>query len=356
MPDEFQERTERATPKRRQDARKKGNVAKSQELNSAILILMGILILYLAGSFIGKRVANLSEFIFYNAPQISITKENVIKYTITVFQFYAVTVLPFVLMLMLIGVASNIAQVGFLFAPEALKPKQGKFNPISGIKRIMFSRRSLFELGKGIFKIAVVGIVAYISIKGLMNDVLMLMDSDPARISGIMARSGLSLGLRTGLAYLIISAIDFAFQRWQYERDLMMTRQEVKEETKDLEGDPLVRSRIRKKQREMVYNIMAQVPKADVVITNPTHIAVALKYEPEKMNAPKVIAKGMNLIAERIKQIARDHGVPIVEDKPLAQMLFKLVNINEEIPPQLYRAVAKVLAYVFQLKETNRRV
>jgi flagellar biosynthetic protein FlhB len=180
------------------------------------------------------------------------------------------------------------------------------------------------------------------------------MDSDAETILGFMAKSALGVGLKVGIAYLVVAALDVAYQRFEYERDLRMTKQEVKEEHKQQEGDPLIKSRIRTVQRQIAYKrMMQEVPKADVVVTNPTHIAVALKYDVAKMSAPKVVAKGAELIAQRIKDLAREHGVPIVEDKLLARLLYKSVEIGEEIPEKLFQAVAQVLAYIYRLRNMN---
>lgn len=354
MAEEFQERTEQATPKRREDVRKKGKIAKSYEFNSAIVILVSILVLYFGGSHGYQKISNLTRFVFSNLHLIEISKDNVQKYATFFFSFFSLNFLPFLIFLTAIGVGANIIQSGYIFTLEPLKFDFDRLNPINGIKRILFSRRSLFELGKGFLKIGVIGLTSYFVLRGVIDDVIVLMDSDVNKIFNLMSSLAFSLLLKTGMVYFLLAIFDLAFQRWEYERELRMTRQEIKEEMKELEGDPLVKLRIRRRQREIVkMRMMQNVPKADVVITNPTHIAIALKYEPEKMNAPKVVAKGMNLIAEKIKEIAKRHGIPIVEDKPLAQALYKLVEIDEEIPPQLYKAVAKVLAYVFNLKKKN---
>ncbi|MCS7229930.1 MAG: flagellar biosynthesis protein FlhB [Candidatus Kryptonium sp.] len=357
MPEELQERTEQATPKRREDARKKGKVARSYEFNSSIVLLTSIAIFYFGGSFVYQQIANLTSLVLSNLHKFEITPKNVSEYTFQIFSFLAINFFPFMVLLTLVGVGGSIIQTGYVFTLEPLKFDLEKLNPITGIKKIFFSKRSLFELVKGFFKILVIGFTAYLVLRNMVNDVIVLIDSDVRGISDFIVGSAFSLMLKTGIVYFLIAIFDFVFQKWEYERELKMTRQEVKEETKELEGDPLVKSRIRKRQIEISKRRMMQnVPKADVVITNPTHIAVALKYESKKMNAPKVVAKGMNLIAEKIKEIARAHGVPIVEDKPLAQALYKMVDIDEEIPPQLYKAVAKVLAYVYQLKKKSSSV
>ncbi len=355
MAQEFQERTEQATPKRREEARKKGKVAKSYDFSSAVTLLASLVILYLGGAYAYHKIAELTKFILSNSHSIEISAHNISLYSSRGLTFVGLNFFPFLILLMFIGVGATLLQTGYVFTFETLKFNFDKLNPVEGIKRILFSRRSLFELGKGLIKIGVVGLTVYLVLKSLVDDVLILMDSDAGSIAGFILKAGFSLMMKTGLVYFIISIFDFAFQKWEYERELKMTRQEVKDEMKELEGDPLIKSRIRRRQREILKMRMIQgVPNADVVITNPTHIAVALKYESKKMNAPKVIAKGMNLIAEKIKEVAKAHGIPIVEDKPLAQALYKMVDIDEEIPPQLYKAVAKVLAYVFSLKKKGK--
>jgi flagellar biosynthetic protein FlhB len=210
----------------------------------------------------------------------------------------------------------------------------------------------MIELLKNIIKILIVGFVAYSSLSGLMEESISLMDSDVAAILGYMTHAGLVVGFKVSLAFLVLAAADYGYQRFEFERELRMTKQEVKEEMKSQEGDPLIKSRIRSVQRQIAYKrMMQEVPKADVVITNPTHLAIAIKYEVGKMTAPKVIAKGADLIAQRIKHIAQEHGIPMIEDRPLAQSLYKTVDVGEEIPEKLFQAVAQVLAYIYRLKK-----
>ncbi len=357
MAEEFQERTEQATPKRREEARKKGKVAKSYEFNSAIVLIASLVVLYLGGRYAWIKISNFTIFLLSNLHSIEISEANLHRYATYVVSFLGLNFLPFLFLLLFVGIGANLAQTGFVFTFEPLKFDFERLNPVNGIKKILFSRRSFFELVKGFFKIGVVGLVAFMTLKSMFDDVVVLIDSDAKGIAEFIVSAGFSLLWKTAVVYLALAMFDFSFQRWEYERELKMTRQEVKEELKELEGDPLVKARIRKKQREIVrMRMMHSVAKADVVITNPTHIAVALKYEPRKMKAPKVVAKGMNLVAERIKKIAREKGIPIIEDKPLAQTLFKIVDVDEEIPPQLYKAVAKVLAYVFRLKNKSSKV
>ena len=227
-------------------------------------------------------------------------------------------------------------------------PKGDRISPLSGIKRIV-SKRGLVELAKGLFKVGIVAFVVYLTMKAESENLVQLMDMSVAQIFGLSADLILTLGFR--LTLLLLAILDYAFQRFDYEKNLRMTRQEVKEELKQQEGDPMIRSRIRSIQREMSQQrMMDDVGAADVVVTNPTHIAVALRYDPESMHAPVVVAKGQRLLAEKIKELARSAQVPLVENKPLARALFKAVRVGDQIPEDLFRATAEVLAFVFQLK------
>jgi flagellar biosynthesis protein FlhB len=347
----FQEKSEPATGKRRDDSRRKGKVAKSLELNSALIIVFGLLILYVGGQAFVMQLMDAARQAFLGSASVRINAAAVHNFVVEGLWRFGLIILPVLLGLTLIGLASNFLQVGFLFTLEPLQLNLEKLNPLSGIKRVLISRRSMVELLKSLLKIVVVGLVAYSALNGLAEESISLMDSDPAAVLGYMTHAGLMVGLKVGLAFLALAAADYMFQRFEYEREMRMTKQEVKEEMKSQEGDPLVKSRIRSIQRQIAYKrMMHEVPKADVVVTNPTHLAIAIKYELGTMTAPKVIAKGADLIAQRIKEIAKEHGIPMVEDRPLAQALYKTVGIGEEIPEKLFQAVAQVLAYIYRLK------
>jgi flagellar biosynthetic protein FlhB len=248
------------------------------------------------------------------------------------------------------GAVGNIGQIGFEIHGEPLRPKLAKLNPISGVKRL-FSLKALVDLAKSIIKILIIGGIAYGFIKSQMEGFPPLMQQGVGQILLFIAQAAFKILFLVCLALILLAFLDFIYQRWQHEEDLKMTKQEVKDERKQVEGDPKVKGRIRKAQLEMAARrMMEAVPEADVVITNPSHLAVALKFEASQMHAPTVIAKGAGHIAERIKEVARNHQVPIVEDKPLAQTLFKMVEIGEFIPEELYRAVAEILAYVYRIK------
>jgi len=351
MPEEsFQEKTEQATPKRREEARKKGQVARSQELNSALVLLAGLTGIYLLGGTIYGELSRLAVQTLEDCCKSSVTPATFQAQMMSWGKTFFGAVGPILLVVGTSALAVSLAQVGFMVNEEALTPKFERLNPIAGAKRLL-SKRSLVELVKGIFKILIVGYVSYSAIAPEMPQILLLADAELRATFQYIGSLVFKVGLRTALVLLVLAALDYAYQRWEHNQSIRMTKQEVKEELKQTEGDPQVRMRIRSLQREAARKrMMEEVPQADVVITNPTHYAVALKYDTETMVAPRVVAKGQNLIAQKIKEIARQAGVPIVENKVLAQALYKAVEVGLEIPEDLYRAVAEVLAYVFKLK------
>jgi flagellar biosynthetic protein FlhB len=353
----FQEKTEPATQKKRDESRQKGKVVKSMEMNSALILVFGLLILSFGGAALAGSLANVAHGLFANAAAVDLNSANVHQLFVHGIAAVAIMVGPIIVGLMLVGLASSFAQVGFLFTFEPLQPNLGRLNPLSGMKKIFMSRRSTTEVGKNLLKVIIVGLVAYWTVDGMLPESLELMDGGPASVLQFMGHGALAVGLKVGIAFLALAVVDYMFQRHEYERELRMTKQEVKEEIKMQEGDPLIKGRIRGIQRQIAYKrMMHDVPTADVVVTNPTHYAVAIKYDMLKMSAPKVVAKGANLIAEKIKEIAAEHSVPVVEDKLLAQMLYKTVEIGEEIPQKLFQAVAQVLAYIYRLKNMKHRV
>ncbi len=346
----FEEKTEPATPKRRREARSKGNVAKSQDFNTAMILLFGTLIVYfLGGSMFGCVKDTMSMFlgnIFYEHFDVWTLHSLIID----IFNRNMKGVLPILGGIMIIGAISTYSQVGFNFSPKALLPNFKRFNPFTGIKNLV-SRRSLVRLAMSLVKLSIMAFVAYFSIR---KDLEPLMELVSMRVEGIFSSaSGLifAMTLKITIILLILALIDFLYQRWQYSKDLRMTKTEVKQETKQSEGDPLVKSRIKTVQRQMVNKrMMNAIPEADVVVTNPTHYAVAIKYDADKMNAPKVIGKGIDYLALKIIEIAKTNNIPTVEDKLLAHILYSTVEIDQEIPPKLYQAVAKVISYVYQLR------
>ena len=346
-----QEKTEKATSKKKEEARNKGQVASSREVSSAVVLMTSLGVFYFAGSWM---FWNLSEVIARVFQDIGALRFNSIDdasvFSLEVLSRLLAILTPFLLPLAVLGLAANILQVGFRFSTEAISPKFEKLNPISGMKRLV-SLKSMVELAKSILKILFIGTIAYLLVKSDMKAFPLLVHQEVGQVLVFIARVSLKICFFVCLALIILAIVDFFYQRWQYEEDLKMTKQEVKDEQKQTMGDPKVKSRIRSMQLEMARRrMMAAVPEADVVITNPTHLAIALKFNAEEMIAPRVLAKGAGHVAHRIKEIATEHQIPLVEDKPLAQALYKMVELGDYIPAELYRAVAEVLAYVYRLK------
>ncbi|MEJ2634044.1 MAG: flagellar biosynthesis protein FlhB [Calditrichia bacterium] len=351
MADSFQEKTEQPTPKRLEEARNKGNVAKSMEVNSAFSLIFGLFILYVMSGMFFRQFTQLFRSVLSGGYMAELTPTNIQYYFLQGLEKFGLVVALFMGTLMIIGVASSILQVGFMFTLEPLMPKGDKLNPLKGLKKIIFSKRSLEELIKNILKLTVIILVAYHAVMGYRSEFIPLMDKDVAQVLTFMLSAALKIGFKIALIFLAVGAADYAFQKWEHTNNLKMTKQEVKDEMKQAEGDPKVKARIRSMQYQMARNRMMQsVPEADVVITNPTHYAIALTYKLGNQSAPTVVAKGRNLIAYKIKEIARENDVPIVEDPPLARALYKSVEIDQEIPAKFFQAVAEILAYVYKLK------
>jgi len=349
-----QERTEPATPKRREEARRKGQVARTAELGTALVLLAGFGVLSFWAARAGATLVNMTTHYLGDGVRLDPSATAVQEMFVEMTLWAAAVAGPFLLAAVVAGLASQLVQVGFLATGEGLKPKLERINPVEGAKRI-FSRWALINLLKALAKIVVVGYIAYGEVRRSL-DVLPALAAvplaDAVRVVGDMV---LRVGLNIGLALVVIAALDYLYQRFEYERSLRMTRQELKEELKELEGDPLLRSRIRRRQRELASRrMMQEVPKADVVITNPVHLAVALRYDAATMEAPVVVAKGAGIVARRIKEIAEAHGVPIVEDVALARALYDGVELGQPIPVELYQAVADVLAFVYRMRRRRR--
>ena len=348
----YQEKTEPASDRKREEARGKGKVVRSVELNSAFVLLFGLLVLYFGSTALVSGLASIARSAFTRSGTLALTAENVHHMVSNGVIHIGLVIAPIVLGFLVIGLAAGYLQVGFMFSPKAMQPSFEKINPLNGVKKLLLSRRSLVELAKSIIKIIVVGMVAYGALQEVLGETPVLVDSDPAGLLGFLGQSGFSIGLRTGLAFLVLAAVDYFYQRFEFEKEMRMSKEEVKEETKSTEGDPQVKSRVRSIQRRIAYRRMMQdVPKADVVVTNPTHLAVALRYDVEEMNAPTVVAKGADLVALKIKEIALAHRIPVVEDRPLAQALYRSVEVGGTIPEKLFQAVAQLLAYIYRLRQ-----
>ena len=350
------EKTEQPTAKKLNDARKEGQVAKSQEIATAFSLLALFLILKFVYGFMGEIFGNTFEYVYNSIPNVARTYDGrlPIAYISSIVVHAMLTLLllcaPFFIVGFFVALICDFVQVGFKPTSKPLQPKFSKLNPVSGMKKI-FSTRKLFELAKSILKLAIMAIVIVSFFSGRKESLYLLYDIPLKQAIGLMGNLIISLGLRIAAAYMIIAFADLIYQRRKFTKDMMMTKQEVKDEFKNSEGSPEVKSAQKRRmmqasQRRMMQNL----PKADVVITNPTHYAVAIRYDAGEADAPLVVAKGADYLAQKIKDIARENDVEILENKPLARMLFANVEVGEMVPPELYKAVAEVLAYVYHLK------
>lgn len=350
------EKTEKATPKKRQDARKKGQVLQSREISSAMVLMFVFATIRIFGSGIYSQIAAYTRFVFTEYPQMEnfympdILTRIFIDSVIVLLK----TIGPILAAALLAGTVASYAQVGFLFTLETLSVKLSRINPLSGFKRI-FSMHGVVELVKSVLKITIIGYVTYSYINSNAADILRLMDMDIFGIASFIGLTSLNLAIRICVVLIFLGILDYGYQWWEYEKNLKMSKQEVKEEYKQTEGNPEVKAKIKQKQRQMsMRRMMQEVPKADVVITNPTHFACAIKYDTSVALAPVVVAKGQDYIALRIKETARENHVEIVENKALARTIYETVDIGEAIPQELYQAVAEILAFVYSLKGKTR--
>jgi flagellar biosynthesis protein FlhB len=344
-------KTEEASSKRISDSEEKGNFAQSREISSSFVLLASIISFSIAGRHATETVirtwySNLAEMGTVNLSSSELF--GLMKWNMQNF-FYIIA--PILILIMLAGVLASIFQTGGLkFSLNPLSPKWSKLSPLKGFGRI-FSKNSVVELFKSLFKISIVSIIAYQTINGHWDKIPVLMGYGVGQTLLFMGEVMIEIMVKVLLVMIFLSAIDFSFQKYTYLENLRMTKQEVKDERKDLEGNPLIKQRVRSVQMEMLRRrMMSEVPHADVVITNPTHFSVAIKYDTENDAAPVVVAKGQNEIALKIREIAKENNIPLVEDKPLARTLYKTVDVGQLIPASLYKAVAEILAYVFKLK------
>ena len=350
------EKTEEPTGKKLDDARKKGQVAKSREISMAVELLAFFILLRVYVDTIGLRFENFFGTVYQQIPStikmvdgqvpksaLHAVVSNMLVQTLTI-------MMPFLIAGVVIALICNILQVGFKVTTEPLRPNFGKMNPLQGIQKL-FSMQSLFELLKSVAKIVLISYVVYSYFKSEKSSIYLLYDMSLRQGIALMGNLTINMGIRVAAVYMIIALADFIYQKRKFHTDMMMTKQEVKDEMKESEGDPQIKSKQRQRMREASQRrMMQELPKADVVITNPTHYAVAIQYDQEKYNAPIVLAKGADYLAKKIKEIAKENDVEIVENKPLARMLYANVEIGAVIPPELYKAVAEVLAFVYHLK------
>jgi flagellar biosynthetic protein FlhB len=334
----FQDKSEEPTAKRKSQTRKEGNVAKSMEINSSLILITGLLCLTIWGGMIFNHIIEVDKFIFSQIGQIQITTDVLPGYLYSGFRIIVSILIPIMIPIVIVGILANILQFGWLFTLKTLKPKLDKLNPIGGFKKLL-SKRSGVELLKNILKIIIIGWIGYSIVAGLTDEMIPLMDQTPWAIYLWICKGAAKVGFYIAFAIFILSIFDLLYQRWHHHDELKMTKQEVKDERRQSEGDPKVKAKIRQIQFKTA--------------PNPTYIAIALKYDVDMMSAPTVIAKGKRLLAEKIRDIALVQDIPIVEEPPLARELYKLVEVGQEIPGNLYQAVAEILAYVYNLREEN---
>jgi len=346
----FGEKTEKPTPKKRRELREKGEVAKSRELPSVTVLLSALVALSFFGSYMYSHIQLIMKGAFSLPMMNDLNISEFMKFSQNIIGHFILALLPLFAAIFVTAILSNIMQVGFVVSGEPIIPKLSKIDPIKGFGRL-FSKQAFMELCKSMLKLTIVGGVAFLTVRGELKNFVLLGDMELSSIFVYILNIFIKIFVRCSLAMIVLVIFDYAFQRWEFENRIKMTKQEVKDEFKKSEGDPLIKSRIKSIQMDMARKRMMQaVPDADVVITNPTHLAVALKYDSSTMGAPKLLAKGSGKIAERIRHLASEHNIPVLENKELARNLYSLVEIGQEIPPDLYQTVAEVLAYVYRLK------
>ncbi|QNO16433.1 flagellar biosynthesis protein FlhB [Alkalicella caledoniensis] len=345
-----QEKTEKATPKKRQDSRKKGQVLKSPEISSAFTLLVTFSVLRFWIPFMFERLIGLIEFVLVNLIHTEIDFTSALQLALLAIEEFAYLFAPIGIAVMAIGIIINYLQVGSLFTTDPLKMKFNRLNPIEGFKKL-FSKKSLVQLVKSILKISAIGYVVYLIIRNHINNLPDIIEMDFLVALLKIGDTVLRVALLSGGVMVFIALLDYLYSWWEFEQNLKMSKQEIKDEYKQMEGDPLIRSKIKERQRMMARRRMMQdIPNADVIITNPTHFAIALKYDQNSGQAPTVIAKGQDLVAQQIKEVARENNIVLYEDVALARSLYKVVEIGEQIPFEFFKAVAEVLAFVYKVK------
>ncbi len=345
------QQTEEATPKREEDSRKKGQVPISKEPSTALAFLMlASLGVTGAGAFAVSRISGLMRDFFSGQVPFQADTQGIQNLMIRVFADMAAIVLPIVLPIMFLGVLITFLVTGPVFSFESLKPKLEKISPAKGLKRL-FSTKALSEFVKSLLKLCVISLACWIVISDLLPHALSMVGKDAGAIADLAVDGSIKIAGLVAFIFFFIAATDVFYQRWEHAKSIRMAQKEIRDEHKETEGDPLIKSKIRQIQMEQARSrMMADVPNADVVITNPTHIAIALSYKLGSPNAPKVLAKGKGKIAEKIREIARENSIPIRENKGLARSLFKSAKVGDEIPGHLYEAVAIILAEIYRMK------
>ncbi len=351
-----QEKSEQATSKKLTESRGEGQVPKSQEINSLAVFTTGLLVLFYTRTYIGEKLWELTTYVFSSLDTLELSRNLLSMYMVKGMMFLVSIIFPILLSILLISLVVGYGQVGFQITPKALQPKFSKINPVKGFKNSFLSTRPLFELLKSVVKLLAIGGFSYFILEDMIISSVGLVNFTITEIVDYMLDNAVSFLWKVSLVYTVIAFADFVYQKRKHIKDQMMTKQEVKEENKQTEGDPQIKGQIKAKQREIAMSRMLQdVPEADVVITNPTHFAIALKYDMGNTTAPKVVAKGMDHMAQKIKEIAKENNVPLHEDVQLARALYKSCDVGREIPDDMFKAVAQILAYIFKLKNEKKR-
>lgn len=344
-----QERTEKATPKKREDARKKGQIARGSELPTAFSFLGALFALNFLSQFILSEIGNyviaLGEKVTITQAYTAVDVHTIFLEAVKILTFIA---LPIIIIGLAAGIAGSVAQTGFMITPEALKPKAEKFNPVSNIKRV-FGLDSIVNLSKSFIKLIFFAIVSYGVLAPMIINAPTLVNAPIATIGYKLGETLYALALRYALVMVVLAIADYAYAYYKHEKSLRMSKQEVRDEFKQIEGDPLIKSQRKNAARNLVQKrSLAEVPTASVVVTNPTHFAVALRYNREQDAAPVVVAKGADFLAKQIREIAGENKIPLIENPPLARALYKVVEPNQMVPMEFFGAVAEILAYVYQ--------
>jgi flagellar biosynthesis protein FlhB len=346
----FAEKTEKATPRKKQEARKKGQVSKSTDLTNAVVLMASFSVLALYGGQISTRLYGLFRYGLSDMLLMNLSEDSIPSLFLNLLKECAFIAAPVIFVAWIAAIAVNLSQVGFMISMESLKWDLNKLNPIEGAKRI-FSVRTVVEFIKSILKVVIISVVTGMLLWTEKDKFLKLPEMEPLSILSFIASLMTRMGLTISAVYLVIAVADLVYQRYDFAKKLRMSKQDIKDEFKKTEGDPLIKHKIKEKQRQIARaRMMQEVPKAQVVITNPTHFAVAIAYEAGKMQVPVVVAKGQDFLALKIREVAREHQIVIMENKPLARTLYANVEIGEEIPEELFKAVAEILAYVYRLK------
>jgi len=350
------EKTEKATPRKREDTRKKGQVAKSADVTSGLMLLAMFLVLLAFGPMLGKRFVDLlTNGLSPQAVLVSVEEGKIEEVMIEMMIEMGILVSPFFLTALLVGVLGNFIQIGVLLSGEAIQPKLDRINPLQGIKRIV-SMKALVEFLKSVFKLLVIGATSGIILWNNKVEISRLTTEPIGEALAIIGQLTFQLGLSVSIALLMLAVFDFAYQRFDFEKSIRMSKQDLKDEHKNTEGDPQIKGKIKQQQREMAMRrMMQEIPNADVVITNPTHYAVAIKYDDGKHAAPVVMAKGVDAVAFRVREKATESGVPLVENRPLARALYAQVEIGMAVEEEFYQALAETLAFVYQMKQSQER-